>query len=72
MDELRKADGAALATATIARNILDAKKLPHDPDLVATVADRVQGYLRDRAKRGDIVKTGKRRDAQWALAPALI
>jgi hypothetical protein len=44
---------------SIARNILDAKELPHDPNLVATVADRVQSYLRDRAKRGDVVKTGK-------------
>lgn len=61
-----------MATAAIARNILDAKELPRDPDLVATVADRLQGYLRERAKRGDVVKTGKRRDAQWALAPALI
>jgi hypothetical protein len=26
---------------------------------VATVADRVQSYLRARAKRGDVVKTGK-------------
>jgi hypothetical protein len=51
---------------------LDAKELPHDPDLVATVADRVKSYLRDRAKRGDVVKTGKRRDVQWALAPSLI
>jgi hypothetical protein len=45
---------------SIVRNILDAKELPHDPDLVATLADRVQSYLRDRAKRGDVVKTGKR------------
>jgi hypothetical protein len=44
---------------SIARNILDAKELPHDPDLVATLADRVQSYLRDRAKRGDVVRTGK-------------
>jgi len=57
---------------SIARNILDAKELPHDPDLVGIVADRVQSYLRDRAKRGDVVKTGKRRDVQWALAPSLI
>jgi hypothetical protein len=63
---------SALATAAIARNILDGKKLPHDPDLVAIVADRLQGYLRERAKRGDVIKAGKRRDAQWALAPALV
>jgi len=44
---------------SIARNILDAKELPHDPGLVATLADRVQSYLRDRAKREDVVKTGK-------------
>ena len=72
LDELRKADGTALATAAIAHNILDAKELPHDPDLVTTVADRVQSYLRDRAKRGDVAKTGKRRDVQWALAPSWI
>jgi hypothetical protein len=36
------------------------------------VADRLQGYLRERAKRGDVIKAGKRRDAQWALAPALV
>ena len=52
---------------SIARNILDAKELPHNPDLVATVAGRVQSYLRDRAKRGEVVKTGKRHDAQRAL-----
>jgi hypothetical protein len=69
LDELRKADGMALATAVIARNILDGKKLPHVPDLVA---DRLQGYLGERAKRGDVIKAGKRRDAQWALAPALV
>jgi hypothetical protein len=40
---------------SIARNILDAKELPHDPDLVETVADRLQSYLRDRVKRGDVV-----------------
>ena len=51
LDELRKADGTALATAATAHNILDAKELPHDPDLVTTVADRVQSYLRDRAAR---------------------
>jgi len=44
----------------------------HDPDLVAIVADRLQGHLRERAKRGDVIKAGKRRDAQWALAPALV
>jgi hypothetical protein len=44
---------------SIARNILDAKELPHDPDLVETAADHLQSYLRDRAKRGDVVKTGK-------------
>jgi hypothetical protein len=44
---------------SIARNILDAKELPDDSDLVATLADRAQSYLRDRAKRGDVVKTGK-------------
>jgi hypothetical protein len=36
-----KADGAALPTAAIARNILNAKELPHDPDLVATVAGSI-------------------------------
>jgi hypothetical protein len=30
-----------------------------------SMADRLQGYLRERAKRGDVIKTGKRRDAQW-------
>jgi hypothetical protein len=32
--ELRTANGVPLATAAIARNILNAKELPHDPDLV--------------------------------------
>jgi hypothetical protein len=50
----------------------DIQAPPHDPDLGATVAGRLQSYLRDRAKRGEVVKRGKRRDAQWALAPTLI
>src|SRR5471030_2430365 len=41
-DELRKADGKHLATAAIAGSMLDAKELPRDPDLMASVSDRVQ------------------------------
>jgi hypothetical protein len=70
-DELRKADGKPLTVAAITGSILDAKGMPHDPDLMASVGDRVQGLLRERLKQGQITKTGKTRSAQWVLAPVL-
>lgn len=71
-DEMRKADGKPLTTAAIAGSILDAKGMPRDPDLMASVGDRVQGLLRERMKRGHVIRTGKTRYAQWALTPALL
>jgi hypothetical protein len=58
-DELRKADGKPLTTAAIASSILDAKALPRDPDLMASVSDRVQGLLRERMKRGQVLRQAK-------------
>jgi hypothetical protein len=55
-DELRKPDGKPLTTGAIAGGILDAKGLPHDPDLMASVSDRVQGLLRERMKRGQVLR----------------
>ena len=72
LDEMRKVDGKPLTTAAITIGILNAKELPHDPDLLASIGDRVQTYLRAKVKRGDVVKTGRSRNAQWALAPSLI
>jgi hypothetical protein len=71
-DELRKANGNPITVAAITGNILDAKSMPRDPDLMASVGDRVQGLLRERMKRGLVIRTGKTRYAQWALAPSLL
>lgn len=71
-DELRKAEGKPLTVGAITASILDAKAMPRDPDLVASVGDRVQGLLRERMKRGQVIRTGKTRHAHWALAPSLL
>jgi hypothetical protein len=60
---------APLATAEIATAIMaDKGPLANDPALVAAIAERVQGLLRNLSKRGAVIKTGTSWDAKWALA----
>jgi hypothetical protein len=67
LDELRKADGKPITTATIVTGILGRKKLPHDLGLISSLNERALVYLRQQRKRGAITKVGTSRDAQWAL-----
>jgi hypothetical protein len=67
LDILRDAQGP-LATAEIAAAIMaDKGSLANDPALVAAIAERVQGLLRNLRKREAVIKTGTSRDALWAL-----
>jgi hypothetical protein len=43
-----------------------------DEALKAIIAERVLGILRRRAQRGDVIKTGTSRNAQWALAQTFL
>jgi hypothetical protein len=45
----------------------DKGALANDPAVVAAIAERVQGLLRNLSKRGAVSKTGTSRDAKWAL-----
>jgi hypothetical protein len=47
----------------------DKGPLANDAALVAAIAERVQGLLRNLSKRGAVIKTGTSRDAKWALVP---
>ncbi len=68
LDVLRDTEGP-LTTAEIAAAVMaDKGPLASDPALIAAVAERVQGLLRNLSKRGAVIKTGISRDAQWALA----
>lgn len=67
LDELRKADGQPIATATIVGGIIRAKGLPDDPSLAGTLTERVLSYLRVKRKGGAVTKTGTSRDAKWGL-----
>ncbi len=65
---LRATNGEPTAAADIAGAVMLAKGLPANDDaLAALVVHRVLTVLRRFAKRGAVVKTGKSRDAQWAL-----
>jgi hypothetical protein len=67
-DALRTASGP-LMTAEIAAAVMQAKEMPSDDaafkEIVAELALTV---LRRLVKRGDVVRTGIRRDAKWVLA----
>jgi hypothetical protein len=68
-DALRTASGP-LRTADIAAAIMQAKGMPSgDAAFKELVAKRALTVLRRLAKRGDVVKHGVSRNAQWALAP---
>ncbi len=68
LNVLRATNGEPIAAADIARAVMLAKGLPANDDaLAALVVHRVLTVLRRLAKRGTVVKTGKSRDAQWAL-----
>jgi hypothetical protein len=71
LDELRKADGQPVTTASIVGGIIRAKGLPDDPALGAVLTERVLSYLRVKRKAGAVVKTGTSRDAKWALAGSI-
>jgi hypothetical protein len=68
LDELRKADGQPITTATIVGGIIRAKGLPDDPALAETLTERALSYLRVKRKAGAVIKTGTSRDAKWGLA----
>ena len=66
MDFLRLATGPLAATA-IATSIMRVKGTALDDEAFkAIVAERVLDVLRGLAKRGEVVRSGTSRDAQWA------
>jgi hypothetical protein len=67
LDELRKADGQPIATATIVAGIIRAKGLPDDPALAVVLTERVLIYLRVKRKARAVLKTSTSRDAKWML-----
>jgi hypothetical protein len=72
MDTLRLATGP-LAAADIATAVMRAEGAAADDEAFkAIVAGRALGVLRALAKRGEVVRTGISRNAQWTavtLAP---
>jgi hypothetical protein len=72
LDALRKADGP-LTTAAIVRAIMADKGFPIDEGaLSAAITDMAITVLRRLSKRGTVTKSGTSRNAQWALAAALL
>ncbi len=68
LDVLRTAQGP-LTMAEIAATIMaDKGSLGSDPVLVAAISERAQTLLRNLSKRGAVIKSGKSRDAWWAIA----
>lgn len=72
LDELRKADGQPITTATIVGGIIKAKGLPDDPALAVVLTERVLSYLRVKRKAGAVMKMGTSRDAKWWFQISLI
>ena len=68
LDEMRKADGQPITTATIVAGLIKAKGLPNDPALAVVLTERVLTYLRVKRKARAVIKTGTSRDAKWGLA----
>jgi hypothetical protein len=67
MDALRLATGP-LAAVDIATAIMRGKGAAMDDDAFkAIVTERARGVLRSLAKRGEVVRTGTSRNAQWSL-----
>jgi hypothetical protein len=72
MGALRLATGP-LAAADIAAAVLRAKGAAADDDAFkAIVSERALGVLRSLAKRGEVVRTGTSRNAQWSVTPELL
>ena len=68
-DALRTASGP-LTSAEIAAAVMQPKGMPpDDAAFKEIVAKRALTVLRRLVKRGNVVKHGTSRDAQWALAP---
>lgn len=73
LDTLREASPTPITTAQITALVMLAKGYPAgDETMKAVIAEMVVTILRSLCKRGSVVKSGTSRDAQWALAPALI
>jgi hypothetical protein len=72
MDALRLATGP-LTAADIATAVMRAKGAAMDDEAFkAIITARALGVLRGLAKRGEVVRAGTSRNAQWALAPSLL
>jgi hypothetical protein len=68
LDALRIASGP-LTSAEIAATVMQAKEMPAgDAVFMEIVAVRALTVLRRLTKRGEVVKSGMSRNAQWALA----
>jgi hypothetical protein len=67
-DMLREA-GQPITAGEVTRTIMAAKGFPEDHYLAVT--KMVVARLGAFARSGAVVKTGKTRDAQWALAPEI-
>ena|SRR3974390_1429660 len=65
LDELRKANGQPITTATIIAGVIKSKGLPED--LAAALTEKTLTYLRIKLKSGDVVKTGTTQDTKWVL-----
>lgn len=73
LSALRQADGKPMTTAAIVRAVMTDKGFPIDEGAVsAAVTDMALTVLRRLCKRGTVTKLGTSRNAQWALAPALL
>ena len=70
-DELRKADGQPVTTATIVSGIIRAKGLPEDTALAESLTERVLSYLRVKRKAGMVIKIGASRDAKWTFSGSI-
>ncbi len=70
---LREASGKPTSTAAIASAVLAGKGFPvGEGALSEAVTDMVLTVLRRLTKRETVAKSGTSRNAQWALAPALL
>ena len=72
MDTLRTATGP-LAAADIATAVMLAKGAAmDDAAFKSIISERAPGVLRGLAKRGEVVRTGSNRNAQWAMTDRYI
>jgi hypothetical protein len=72
MEALRLATGP-LAAVDIATAIMRVKGAAmDDAAFKAVISERALGVLRSLAKRGEVVRTGTSRNAQWSLALSLL